>query len=593
MMRGLPLLLSLAGAARASSTTPWGFEFDNNGTGPDGPWAVVRAPVDAPDQILGFYPSLLETSMMVNASACQAQSAQCVIPNVPAWAGSPAHDLYLNETSADFDASDLATVNGGYVTDLMDLQGSLRYTTQRLTLGSYALDGLAMAVADNVTANFPNGDWYTVGVGYVPAPGAQQSNQALSLYGGDTFTYNITSGTQTLPLTLALGYQQGAYASMSYGIHVGSVQHNITGKMFYGGYDRARCISAPIAAPSNSTFSLAAISLGVAAGAPALLANPSGATSIDGLLQTNDSTTLPLSAQPDPGLPYMYLPGATCAALAAHLPVSYDAGLGLYLWNTSAPAYAALLTSPHHLTLHFSNASSTTAPVPIAIPLALLNLTLDYPIAPTPTPYFPCRPYAPSSSSADVVLGRAFLQAAHLAHNWHTGAVWLAQAPGPAFAAQDLKTIATGDAELTPLPGAQAWNETWAGVLAPLEEGGSGGDEEGDGSGGGDGGGGLSGGAKAGVGVGAAVGALALVGLVGGVVWRRRRDGRGRRERKGRMVAGQQQQQQPAELPVGGRERAAPVELEGGEVQELPAGADGEGVKELQGREKPRELPGG
>ncbi|KKY13283.1 putative aspartic-type endopeptidase [Diplodia seriata] len=443
MMRGLPLLLSLAGAARASSTTPWGFEFNNDGTGPDGPWAFVRAPVDAPAQILGFYPSLLETSMMVNASSCQAQSAQCVIPNIPAWAGSPAHDLYLNETSADFDASGLATVNGGYVTDLMDLQGSLRYTTQRLTLGSYTLDGQAMAVADNVTANFPNGDSYTVGVGY------------LSLYGGDTFTYNISSGTQTLPLTLALGYQQGAYASMSYGVHVGSVLHNITGKMFYGGYDRARIISAPIAAHSNSTFSLAGVSLGVAAGAPALLNNTSGASSIDGLLQTNDTATdpLPLSAQPDPGVPYMYLPAATCAALASHLPISYDAGLGLYLWNTSAPSYASLLTSPHHLTLHFSqsNSSTTTPTTPIAIPLALLNLTLDYPIRSTPTPYFPCRPYA----GPDVVLGRAFLQAAHLAHNWHTGTSWLAQAPGPAFAAQDLKTIATGDTELTPLPGAQ------------------------------------------------------------------------------------------------------------------------------------------
>ncbi|OJD29642.1 aspartic-type endopeptidase [Diplodia corticola] len=594
------LLLGLAAAAGASG--PWGLEFDNEGTGPDGPWTYLLAPVDSPGQVLGFYPSLLETTMMVNASVCQYQTARCVIPNIAAWSGSSSHDIFSNATSDDFAPSKLADVNGGYAADLMSLQGSMRYTTQRLTLGTTDLDGLAMAIADNVTAGFPNGDWYTVGIGY------------YSLYGGDTFTYDAPAGTQTLPLTLSLGYERGVYASMSYGLHIGSVMHNITGKLYLGGYDRARCISDPITVSANATFSLADVSLGVAAGGSAFLNNTSSASSISGLLQTNtssSSSSLPLSAQPDPGLPYLYLPAATCAAIASYLPVTYDAGLNLYLWNTSAPSYLRIVSSPHHLTLHFHQSGTSGPTTPIAIPFALLNLTLSYPLLSDPTPYFPCRPHDSDSSSStsgpDVVLGRAFLQAAHLAQNWHTASVWLAQAPGPAFAAEDLKTIATGDDELTEHPTAGRWNDTWSGVLEPLEGEANGGSTTDSGSGSGSasgsaseggedgGGGGLSAGAKAGVGVGVAVGAAALIGLVAGVVWRRKRrggagggfggggggGGGGRRPNmKGERVAS------VAELPSGGGHvRYAPVELEGGEVQEMPAdGRYGGGVKEMPGR---------
>ncbi|KAF9633279.1 putative aspartic-type endopeptidase protein [Lasiodiplodia theobromae] len=567
--------------------------FNNDGTGPDGPWAYIIAPVDAPSQTLGFYPSMIEMPMIVNASACQAQSAQCVMPTITAWTGSAAHDLYLNETSDEWDPSEWEDVHGGYVTELMSLEGSLRYTTQRLSLGTVDLDGIAMAVADNVTASFPNGDWYTVGIGY------------LSLYGGSTFTYDIPSGTRTLSLQLALGWSKGAYASMSFGLHMGSVMHKISGKLFWGGYDRARCISEPITVESNSTFSLADISIGVASGGSAFLNNTSSATEIDGLLQTNgsdSSTSLPLTAQPDPGVPYMYLPGATCAAIAGYLPVTYDAGLALYRWNTSAPEYDDIINSPHHLSFHFHTSGTSGATQSIAIPFALLNLTLDYPITSDPTPYFPCRPYSPSDTSnpAAVVLGRAFLQGAHFAQNWHTGSVWLAQAPGPGYVDEDLKTIQETDTGLTPLPNAQAWNETWADVLTPLNGsttgdsasgGGTGSGSESDSGSGSSSSGssesssdsGLSTGAKAGIGVGVAVGAIALLGLVGALLLRsRRREGAegGPDPRTGATELPEERSMAYAAVP--------PQELASAEMQELPAD---NAIKELQSHPKPHELP--
>ncbi|GME52235.1 putative aspartic-type endopeptidase protein [Neofusicoccum parvum] len=370
------------------------------------------------------------------------------------WTGSGAHDLVNDENSAEWDPSKLQSLNGGYVTDLMGLQGSLRYISQRFTFGTSDgekyLDGTATAVADNVTVSYPNGNFYTLGIGY------------MSLYGGGSFTYDLPNGTDwTLKLQLYNGYNLGAYPSLSYGLHMGSALHNVSGKLFLGGYDRARCIGEPIAVEQNSTFSLADISLGVAQGGSAFLNNTSSATEIDGLLQTNTSASLPLSTQPDPGLPYLYLPGATCAAIAAYLPVTYDAGLGLYLWNTSADQYKDIISSPHYLSFHFHTSGSSGATQSIDIPFALLNLTLNWPLVSTDTQYFPCRPYDSSDDSQpSVVLGRAFLQGAHLAQNWGTGYVWLAQAPGPSFAQEDLRTVDSDATSLTKLPTADLWNAT-------------------------------------------------------------------------------------------------------------------------------------
>ncbi|KAH7053256.1 hypothetical protein B0J12DRAFT_784802 [Macrophomina phaseolina] len=172
---------------------------------------------------------------------------------------------------------------------------------------------------------------------------------------------------------------------------MGSATQSISGSLFLGGYNQSRVISTPVSATNNSFISLAGI---------------------------------PLAVRADPGVPYFYLPGAACDNnVAAHLPVTCPPSYGLY------PST-------------FSGTSSFTAPVSITLTLSFLIASGG------PTSFFPCRPYTPAAAAAaastapqaPILLGRAFLQGAFLAQNSQSGAAWLAQAPGLAFAAENVKS---------------------------------------------------------------------------------------------------------------------------------------------------------
>jgi hypothetical protein len=119
---------------------------------------------------------------------------------------------------------------------------------------------------------------------------------------------------------------------------------------------------------------------------------------------------------PNPGVPYMYLPENTCSAIASLPLVTFDQKMGYYIWNTTDPAFKAIMSSPSALKFSFSTDSGIED---ISVPFALLNLTLDYPLVSTPTQYFPCIPYTPSDDSL-YHLGRAFLQAVFLGQHGQT-----------------------------------------------------------------------------------------------------------------------------------------------------------------------------
>ena len=84
---------------------------------------------------------------------------------------------------------------------------------------------------------------------------------------------------------------------------------------------------------------------------------------------------------------YLYLPSSTCAAIAKNLPVTYDAGKALYIWNTPDPQYARIVTSPTYLSFVFRGSIGTLT---IKAPFHLPNLTLEEPLMSIHTPYFPC-----------------------------------------------------------------------------------------------------------------------------------------------------------------------------------------------------------
>ena len=176
------------------------------------------------------------------------------------------------------------------------------------------------------------------------------------------------------------------------------------------------------------------------------------------LAEGNSSITSSLPVTMNPGAPYMYLPNSTCEAMVKDLPVTYNANLGLWIWNTQDPQYTKIVTSPTYLSLTFRD---NTDNLTIKVPFQLLNLTLDAPLVMTPTPYFPCQP---PNNATHYSLGRAFLQAAFIGVNWERGnGNWfLAQAPGPNIALTPVqKPITTSTIEGSAANWADTWSTVW------------------------------------------------------------------------------------------------------------------------------------
>ncbi|GAB7366563.1 hypothetical protein MBLNU230_g8549t1 [Neophaeotheca triangularis] len=521
------------------NASPLPIDFDvESPMGPDGPWWTIEQATNWPPQRVAMYPSLTETSLVIHEDACSSQNAACPLPQPGLWSetatwrfnGGP--DL----ESAPVQRRDASPWRGMAT-------GEARYFFHRLMLQEddgteFFVDRTGMSITEDFAVAYPGGAEYTMDVGY------------FSLYGGeDEITWTSVNGTSlTRNLTMANTYRRGYIPSSSYGLHVGSVQHQINASLILGGYDRSRCLTEPIIAQKDS-FHLLDIALNVSSGGSAYPGLVHGFA--DSLLLQNGSSPDSLAVFPAPESPYIYLPKDTCDAIAEHLPVTYNEDFNLYFWNTNTEAYEAIIRSPHYLSFTFSSGNGDTNAT-IKIPFALLNLTLDSPLVSTPTFYFPCSPWGDDSNGFDEerygarhALGRAFLQAAFLATNWHAETHFLAQAPGPDLQSETIFAIERDLEQLAPAPTPRSWEYSWASTLQPLdrdivseqgpdrnEDSGSDSDEDTN-----EGGSGLSTGAIAGVAVGVVVGVLAVASLVLFSYIRRRRS---RRRVGGTYPAGSQ-----------------------------------------------------
>ena len=169
----------------------------------------------------------------------------------------------------------------------------------------------------------------------------------------------------------------------------------------------------------------------------------------------------------NPGAPYMYLPQATCDAIANFIPVTYSDDFNVYLWNKDDPSFGFIVNSLHYLSFGFAASNGRTQT--INVPFALLNLTFDSPLVSEPTHYFPCYPLPEGHTPT---LGRAFLQAAFLGVNWHNQQLYLAQAPGPDHLSETpaVRTIDAHDLTLDPASAAFDWNSTWSTTVPPWDD---------------------------------------------------------------------------------------------------------------------------
>lgn len=389
--------------------------------------------------------------------------------------------------------------------------------------------------------------------------------------------YDAANGTSVGgQLTLPQTYEVGAAPSISYGLHMGSVEPNVTGSLVLGGYDSSRCLTDPIVS-SVDTVLLRSIALNVSSGGHAYL--DSDEAYIPDLLRVNGSTANSLSVHPRPGVPLLYLPEDTCDAIASHLPVTYSSELELYLWDTDSQAFEDIVSSPHHLDFTFSSDNGDDKT--ISVPFALLNLTLTTPLVSTATQYFPCKPW--TTEVTGYTLGNAFLQSAFLAQNWQTNKLFLAQAPGPDFLSASIQKIGHEDETITPARNPPSWQDSWSSSLKelparPRNSSSSTNDSEPDDSSS------VSGGAIAGI----VIGAIAGLAIVGGLVWffLRRRKQRASRDSVSQAPFSPVPQYQPYEggVPHLGKPALAPHEVpaEGAQVSEMWAGHD---VAELPAKE--------
>lgn len=446
--------------------------------------------------------------------------------------------------------------------DLMNLTGAGHLSPVRIsvllpsgaTSTKFYLDTVPVFLSLNASSAYPGGSAYS----YTPDVGLLDLTAPRGAVVNTTSWQNSNGTTEYANSTLYETNVIGAIPSISFGLHIGSALTNasIPGSLILGGYDSARLLSMPITrtfSPTTNpvTVQLVDIALGIVNGTSPFTSAPSG--SIPGLLQSSKGEAAgPTSVAPDPSVPYLYLPGATCDAIAQNLPLIYSPDLNLYLWNTSSPSYGPLIASNTFLSFVF-NSGISTSNITINAPFTLLSLSLEYPVANISTPYFPCRPYDKPASQTAVVgspsqqasattdsrqdgstwagfrLGRAFLQAAFLGINWESNTIWLAQAPGPQLPQSTLRpvTIKSHDLTVSPLAGAPTWAETWSQTLGEF-----------DGppytaqninsnvlatAYGTDSNGGLSPGAIGGIIAGAVIGCLLLAGLIAWIVVRQKR----------------------------------------------------------------------
>jgi hypothetical protein len=441
------------------TTLPRQLAWSSKTYGPDGPWHAISIDLGSNSQPLDLYPgntwhsNILASSICSGVLTCYAQEAG------------------LYDASASTSVSTYTIINEietiDWTAGAMPMTGN--HSVQFDTATIIAVDLVAQDAAKIPDLSLqvilygyytlPNGTKYLPEVGTL-ALGAEGINQSYPSVGSITnFNASLISGYL---------YETDQIASNSYGLHIGSAALGIPGSAFVGGYDQSRVLG-EVTAQSYALYSLPIdlldIGIGVAEGA-----SPFTYPSKSGLLaQGNSSIGVALPVLIEATIPYLYLPGSTCDAIASQLPVTFQPDYGLYFWNTADLQYTRIVTSPAYLSFTFRLNRSDSQNMTINVPFKLLNLTLEEPLAHTPTQYFPCRPLTDGGS---YTLGRAFLQAAFVGVNWQSdlnGLWFLAQAPGPNTPSTAVVTpIGFSDTSIN--SSSNQWIDSWKGSWTVLDE---------------------------------------------------------------------------------------------------------------------------
>ena len=456
------LALTATPLSFAQVIQPWPARWSQT-YGPDGPWNTVRVAFGTPPQYFDALPAGQWNSWILRKDICKKAL--------------PSRTCFAQDAGTYDPTSSRTYINTSLV--YTSLRGGF-FEPSEFTFGDYeaALDELSIDpareelkgvhihnhtsfIVENAYRTLPNGTRYSVAL------------STLSLGGPDAFQNWVVDGYRYEGLLVSNDiHTQRITDSNAYGLHIGSPTVKLGGSLFFGGYDRFRVVGPTSAQPfSLNTLPIALldIGIGVAEGK-----SPFAFASRQGLLAEGNSSfsgVPSLMVDVEGRDPYLYLPRSTCEAIAKNMPVRFDPGLGLYLWQTEDPNYKKIAFSPAFLSFTFRANNSASQNITIKVPFRLLSLTLSEPLASPPAQYFPCAtPQVPGYR-----LGRAFMQAAFVSVNWmqdYKGVWMLAQAAGPNIPeSPDVTVIGAQDRTLRASD--SSWELSWQGVWAPIAANGS------------------------------------------------------------------------------------------------------------------------
>lgn len=387
-----------------------------------------------------------------NGQLCYAQEAGAIYDEIKGTGKKP----QIAIDAASFFSSNMASqgTKGTRYTDTLFLG------TDTTEWAGDKVEGFDMVVMSDTQLQYPNGNKYPLFAGCLSFGAAPAVvNQSFQVKAGSN------AGAVNMSLLAGTLFEENAIDSQTFGMHIGSAgAHPVPGSLWLGGYDRNRAVSDMLAVSIAEPYfefggaPLLDISIDVVKGG-----SPFPWDSKTGLLASgNSSIGNQLNLAIDACLPYLNLPKSTCDAIAAEIPVTYNEGLGLYLWNTASPDYPRIIQSPSVLTFTFIDPNNNSRRVNISVPFMHLNLTLDKPLIDKPTPYFPCN----AASNGNYALGRAFLQDAFFGGNMRTAVYFMSQAPGPNVNGESITIMDNYCRDLDASD--NDWATSWDGSWTPL-----------------------------------------------------------------------------------------------------------------------------
>ncbi|KAI1334934.1 acid protease [Xylariaceae sp. FL0016] len=508
-IRSLPLsllaYLTVSTVVRADSG-PIEVEWSDNTYGPDGPWRAVEVTV-GDSQKIALYPGHEFQSYLLTSDYCTHNTT----PACYASSGG----LYNTAQSEVDNTGSTGQIQFAPEPGFMlgvDMAGDDATSwIDYMEVGDVTVPNVSLALVDASYSVYPDGTWMPLTLGCLGLGAPKTVNQSFSTNGGPPINASLIPGYLN---------SQGTIASNSFGMHIGAVNPSMPGSLYFGGYDQNRIVGDILTESDdyNKQISLKDISINVIDGS-----SPWDFDSKAGLLASGNDTigSGGIKVSVDGCSPYLTLPKSTCDAITANLPVTYNAMLGLYTWNTDDAKYSQIVNSASALQFTFFGSSNTDT-VNISVPFRHLNLTLSAPLVDEDQQYFPCY----TGPSGQFTLGRAFLQDAFVGASWGTKTWWLAQAPGPNIPAASVVELESGATEIK--ASSNDWKESWSGSWKALtpEDVSSGATVTApgtDASTTSSSSSGLSTGAQAGIGVGAGIAGLAIIGAIAFFFMRRRK----------------------------------------------------------------------